>query len=76
MLKQLTTANEVIDALGGTSKVAALTESAATRVSNWRVRNKLPPETFIVMTDKLGRDGMSAPPELWGIKTVQPEARP
>lgn len=69
MLKTLSTASEVIDAVGGTFRAAAILNFKPQRVSNWRSRNRLPPETFLVLGDELRRRGFEASSDLWGIPT-------
>lgn len=66
----LRTPSEVIDALGGTSAVAALTKSSVQAVTNWR-RKRLAPRTFIVLTAELQKQGLRADPALWGMETAQ-----
>lgn len=76
MTKQaLTTTDEVIDALGGTIAVARLVGRRAQAVSNWRgrVRGKFPPETYVLLTEALKRQGQAAPMTLWGMD--QPQRR-
>jgi hypothetical protein len=67
-MEQLATASQVIDALGGTTKVAKLCEASPQSVTNWRKANRLPPGTFLVINQQLARIGKTAPPSLWGIK--------
>jgi len=65
---ELNSANEVIDALGGTGAVADWLGVDIRVVSNWRVRG-LPPETykaFNTRLDSLG--GWTAPSSLWRQK--------
>ena len=66
MGRNLNTADEVIDALGGTGKVAVLTGRPIAAVSNWRKRG-LPAETFVVLTGALLAIGCRAPVELWSM---------
>lgn len=70
MSRELTTTNAVIDALGGTKKVAILTGRPDQAVSNWR-RRGFPPETFIVLTDALNAIECIAPSELWSMVVSQ-----
>lgn len=71
--QNLTSAVEVIDALGGTSAVADLTHRKYTAAFNWRSFNAFPPNTYIVMTGALAAIGKTAPASLWGM--VAAEAR-
>jgi hypothetical protein len=66
-MSQLDTASAVIDALGGTGKLAGRLALDARVVSNWRKRG-LPAEMFLVMMDDLKKLGLTASPALWGIK--------
>ncbi len=74
MDQALTSASEVIDALGGTTATSRLTgRKGLTPVSNWRVTGRLPADTFLVLKAELQARGYTAPPALWGI--VEPERR-
>jgi hypothetical protein len=68
MAKQIKTADEVIDRLGGNSAVASLfapqDRVTPNAVGNWRVRG-LPPETFVALSKALNAKGFYAPPSLW-----------
>jgi hypothetical protein len=70
----LTTAGEVIDALGGTAETARKTNRQMQAVSNWRKSGRLPAETFLIVSDELAKLGRAAPPELWGIASAQDSA--
>jgi DNA-binding transcriptional regulator YdaS (Cro superfamily) len=63
----LKTPNEVIDALGGTNKAAARLGKEPTAVSQWRKRNRIPPELFLSVSSVLQADGKSAAPEVFGM---------
>lgn len=64
---QLSTARDVISAIGGTKAAMALTGRGATTVSNWRIVDRLPAETFLKFQVELARVGKKAPASLWGI---------
>lgn len=68
MTRNLQTANDVIDALGGTAATARLTGRRGSHVSNWRKSGRLPAQTFLVLKHELTSRDCSASPELWGIK--------
>jgi hypothetical protein len=70
-MQTLSQTEHVIDALGGTGKVADLTGRSPQAVSNWRARPTFPPETFLILTEALKAKGMSAPRALW---RMSPEA--
>jgi ABC-type hemin transport system substrate-binding protein len=67
---ELTTANDVIDKLGGNQAVAKLTNRKPNAVSNWRSFDAFPPDTFLVLTAALRERGESAPVSLW--RMVEP----
>ncbi len=74
MDRALTSASEVIDALGGTTATSRITgRKGLTPVYNWRATGRLPADTFLVLQAKLAERGYTAPPALWGI--VEPERR-
>ena len=62
---KLETADDVIDAAGGTTKVAARFQVSIPAVCQWRRRGKLPPRTFSAWQQILSAMGKSAPPSLW-----------
>lgn len=72
MARNLQTADEVIDALGGTAATARLTKRKDQHVSNWRAARRLPPNTYLVIQRELVARRLSAPPSIWGIQ--DPEA--
>ena len=63
----LGTASAVIDAVGGTLAASRLTGSSMPSVSGWRASGRLPPKTFLLLTEALAALGKSAPSTLWGI---------
>lgn len=75
MLQPLTTTDEIIDKLDGNPGVAALTGRDAGAVSNWRSREKFPPDTILVITEALKAKGFTAPPSLWGVMEPSPDLR-
>lgn len=68
MIRELKTASEIIDALGGTAEVARLTKRGMAAVSNWRASGRLPAEFFLIMTQQLTEKFCSAPSSLWSIR--------
>lgn len=64
----LTTATAVIDELGGTTAVAKLVGKTPQSVTNWRAANRLPAETFLVLSAALKKLKREAPSSLWGIR--------
>ena len=65
MGRELASAADVIEALGGISAVAKLTKSGYRAAANWKSFNAFPPRTYVAMKIALTRLGHSAPPELW-----------
>lgn len=61
---ELETSSDVIEALGGTQKVADMFGVEYGAAWNWRVRG-LPSDTYAAMHEKLRRKGLSASPALW-----------
>lgn len=58
----------VIDALGGTKKVAKLTGRTAAAVSNWRNAGKFPSNTYLLLKAALGDRSGDPPDALWTMK--------
>lgn len=73
-VRNVSRVREVINELGGTDAVMALTGRGRQAVSNWRSRERLPKELYLIMCGALKDRGCEAPSSLWGIP--QPEARP
>lgn len=67
MARQINSADEVIDELGGTTRVAEKFGVDVRVVCNWRKRG-LPPEYFHAFTAMLCAAGLRAPPSLWKQK--------
>ena len=65
----LTSPDEVIDALGGTTAVASLFNVTPPAVSMWRKRG-LPADTYVAFQTALAAldDPATAPPDLWNQK--------
>lgn len=64
--RKLTTAKQVIDAVGGTKAACDLTGRKPTAISNWRVWDRFPANTFWKFQTELERSGFTAPASLWG----------
>jgi hypothetical protein len=68
--------DDVFEALGGPSKVAALCGVGTTAVSNWRVRGRISKGSFMVVREALAALGKEASPSVFGFKeAVTEEAR-
>lgn len=66
-LAMLDTAAEVIERLGGLSRVGELTGSRYTAVGNWKAAGAFPPRTYLVLTCALRDRGFEAPISLWNM---------
>lgn len=67
-MRTLTTVPQVLDALGGNAAVRRLLELKNPNVvANWRWRERLPPRTYLTLSDALKRKRLKAPPSLWGL---------
>jgi len=65
----------LIDVLGGNHKVAAITGSKASAVSNWR-KTKLPAATYVVLRAKIRRMGLDVRDELWAMRSKPRRGKP
>lgn len=70
-LKELNTAADVMEALGGNPAVARLTDRTAKAVSNWRAIGSFPADTYIAMGGALHALGYIAPPSLWRMVAAE-----
>ena len=68
MIENLTSTSDVIDKLGGTRAVANLFGCGVNAVSNWRVSNRFPADTYEALTAELTRHGHAASASLWGFR--------
>lgn len=66
-MEQIHTTTEVIEALGGTSAVAALTGRTYAAAFNWRSAVKFPANTYIALSRALEDKNLKAPTSLWGM---------
>ena len=66
-MTEIKTTTEIIDALGGNLKVAALTSSKPKAVSRWR-GTTFPANTYLIIKAELLRLGVSAPDHLWSMR--------
>lgn len=63
----LETVDQVIKALGGTFKAAAVANVGPSAVSNWKSRGRIPSDRFLLISAALERDGKKPAPELFGF---------
>lgn len=66
-MRELTTAAEVIEALGGIAAVAGLTNSGYRAAANWKSFNAFPPKTYVALTEALRARDCTAPDALWAM---------
>lgn len=66
-MRELTTADQVFEELGGVTSVSNLLNCSVTRVSNWKVAGKFPSKMFVAMQSALHERSLTAPPSLWGM---------
>lgn len=67
---ELSTVDEIIDALGGVAAVQAVTGQKYNTVWNWKWRGKVPPEFHLIVSQALAGKGLSAPARLFGQREV------
>lgn len=65
--EELTTTAAVMEALGGTTAVAELTNRKVSAASNWQSFPTFPSNTYVVMKAALEAKGKRAPDSLWGM---------
>jgi DNA-binding transcriptional regulator YdaS (Cro superfamily) len=66
----LSSADAVIEAMGGASKAAACLGQKPNTVGNWKTRGRIPPEYFLAVTDALKASGRQVDPQVFGIKSA------
>jgi hypothetical protein len=67
-MRNLSTAEDVVAALGGLDAVCALTGALPKAVYHWTGRAEMfPARTYCVMQAALKRRGAKAPPSLWNM---------
>ncbi len=67
--KTAITAETVIDALGGPYAVGRLFNIDGRVVWNWKGRG-LPADTYVALSGLLKKQGIHAPPSLWGQREI------
>ena len=73
-MRQLRTARDIIDRLGGIYAVAELTEAQPKAVWNWQRFDYFPSDRFVVMTRALKRRRCTASPTMWRQKGLNERA--
>lgn len=71
-MRELQTAKDVIDVIGGTGATARLNGRKSNHVVNWRNAGRFPADTYLVMKQQIEAQGFTAPASLWGIR--EPES--
>ena len=70
-MQELTSAREIIKKLGGLNAVAEITARNPKAITNWRIFNRFPSNTFVAMQRALVELGYTAPPDLWGMVSAE-----
>ncbi len=65
--RAFTSTTQVIEALGGTAAVAALTGRLPSAVSNWHGLDHFPSNTYVIMWKALQALELEAPDWLWDM---------
>ena len=63
----LETVDALVEALGGTTAVAAIIGVGPSTVSNWRTWNRIPPRLFFKIEDEALRRGLAVDRRLFGF---------
>ena len=66
MVEQVNTPSEIIDALGGNSKLAPLVGLKPNAIGNWRVKG-IPARYYLRLSELLSKRGLTAPPKVFGM---------
>ena len=69
-LIELSSARDIIEKIGGkdgNGPIAVLTGRKTQHVTNWKSEDRLPADTFLIVSAKLAELGYRASPKLWGI---------
>jgi hypothetical protein len=68
MKQIINSAADVVDCLGGSTKLARLLDEKQGTVGQWKMRNKLPPHRYFPLKRLLNEKGFDAPPSVWGMQ--------
>lgn len=70
-MRRVSTADEVVEALGGLPNVCELTGANPKQAWNWVGRNgSFPASTYVVMIRALQRRRIVAPAKLWNMRNI------
>lgn len=72
-MKNLKTASDVVDALGGPTAAGRLCGVTTQAAWNWTATGKLPAVTYLIIRRELLKQKASAPIDLWGM--IDPDQR-
>lgn len=70
-MKELKTAKQIIENLGGVNAVTDLAGSDRKVVYHWRSKGEFPAALYFAMITHLNRCGFTARPELWAQKALE-----
>ena len=68
------TASDLIDALGGTARVAEIANVGMSAVSNWRKFDRLPPRLYLRISAVARDRGIEVPERLFEERRGEPQA--
>jgi hypothetical protein len=66
----LKTVDDVVETLGGTAQAAKCFAVGPSAVSNWRARERIPADKFMLVQSALMQHGKSATPALFGFEVA------
>lgn len=67
----LETVDQIIEALGGTNKVAAALGVGPSAISNWKARGRIPSEQYFVIKSALHAGGKEPAPAIFGFAPAE-----
>ncbi len=70
-MKTLKSVEDVIGALGGHTKTAAICRVVPSAAHNWRTRGEIPPEHFLLISGALAAIGERAEISVFGFKVQE-----
>ena len=68
----LTSVDDIVEALGGTGKVARATGVVPSAVSNWRAAKKIPSDQYLNISTMLKEIDQTAAPGVFGFAPPAP----
>ena len=70
MSEQINSIQEIIDVLGGPTKLALRLGCSQPVVSLWKMRGRIAPAWYVAICELLHEAGKTAPPKLFGMKKL------